>query len=91
MGHFYEGLSRGENVAAALRAAQLAVRKNPRTQHPFCWAGFSVVGDGTRVITPLKRAGGFDPWHFVYGFVGAFLGILGWRIYRRRFASPTAA
>lgn len=91
MSHFYDGLAAGQSVASALRAAQLAVRDNRATGHPFYWAGFAVVGDGTRVISPLKVANRFDPWHVVYGLVGAFLGILGWRIYRRRFGPAAAA
>lgn len=86
MGHFYDGLARGETVAAALRRAQLTVRADRRTSHPFYWAGFTVVGDGARVIAPLKRAPGPDLWRVVYGGLGALLGVVGWRIYRRRFA-----
>jgi hypothetical protein len=42
-------------------------------------------------MPPLHAsAGGRDIWHFIYGFVGAFLGALGWRMYRRRFASSAA-
>ncbi len=33
-------------VAEALRAAALALRRDPRYRHPFYWAAFSVVGDG---------------------------------------------
>jgi CHAT domain-containing protein len=32
--------------AEALRLAALKVMKNPRTSHPFYWAGFVLVGDG---------------------------------------------
>lgn len=32
-------------VAEALRAAALALRRDPRYRHPFYWAAFSVVGD----------------------------------------------
>jgi len=91
MSRFYEGLAAGESVAAALRGAQLAVRSDRRTSHPFYWAGFAVVGDGTRVIAPLKVAHRFDPWHVVYGLTGAFLGALGWRLYRRRFGPAATA
>jgi CHAT domain-containing protein len=53
MAKFYDRLAAGENVGSALRAAQLAVRSNHRTSHPFYWAGFVVVGDGSRVMPPL--------------------------------------
>jgi len=51
---FYDELARGKTVATALRLAQAAVRSNPSTSHPFYWAGFTVVGDGARVI-PIQR------------------------------------
>jgi CHAT domain-containing protein len=31
--------------AAALRAAQLSLRQNPRWAHPYFWAGFVVQGE----------------------------------------------
>jgi len=43
MGAFYRGLASGEEPGAALRAAQLALRRDPRTAHPFYWAGFVLV------------------------------------------------
>jgi CHAT domain-containing protein/Tfp pilus assembly protein PilF len=41
--------SRKENTtkSAALRQAALKVLKNPETSHPFYWAGFVLVGDGS--------------------------------------------
>jgi CHAT domain-containing protein len=32
--------------AEALRQAALKIMKNPKTSHPFYWAGFTLVGDG---------------------------------------------
>ncbi len=53
---FYEALAGGEPAAAALRAAQEAVRRNPRTRHPFYWAGFVLIGDGdVRVALEPRR------------------------------------
>jgi CHAT domain-containing protein/tetratricopeptide (TPR) repeat protein len=91
MGHFYDGLARGKNVAEALRDAQLVVRSHRRTQHPFYWAGFSVVGDGSRVISPQKLAGGSGfRQRLLIGLV-VLLAYAGWRAYRRRAASATAS
>jgi len=40
MEEFYGRLAAGDDASAALRAAQLHVRSDPETQHPFYWAGF---------------------------------------------------
>jgi CHAT domain-containing protein len=53
MERFYEGLSRGNDPATALAVAQTAVQSRPATAHPFHWAGFVVVGDGTGPV-PLE-------------------------------------
>ena len=46
MGHFYRHLLvEGLAPAAALRAAQLAVRGEERWRSPYFWAGFSLHGD----------------------------------------------
>lgn len=39
--------TRGIAKAEALRRAALKVMKNPTTRHPFYWAGFVLVGDGS--------------------------------------------
>jgi hypothetical protein len=46
MDAFYTGLADGKTVASALRGAQLRIRADKKTRHPFYWAGFVVVGDG---------------------------------------------
>jgi CHAT domain-containing protein len=47
MGHFYRGLLGPARLrpAAALRAAQEAVRSQKRWAHPYYWAGFVLHGD----------------------------------------------
>jgi tetratricopeptide (TPR) repeat protein len=47
MSSFYKGLADGSPVSAALRLAKEEIRKDPGTGHPFYWAGFVVVGDGS--------------------------------------------
>jgi hypothetical protein len=47
---FYSHLASGAPVAEAMRRAQLDVRGPGDGIHPFYWAGFTVVGDGTRVL-----------------------------------------
>jgi CHAT domain-containing protein len=43
MAVFYRGLSAGSAPDAALRDAQLALRRIPETSHPFYWGGFALV------------------------------------------------
>jgi CHAT domain-containing protein len=44
MAQFYSSLKSGRSPADALRAAQQAVRRNPRWQQPYYWAGFQLYG-----------------------------------------------
>ena len=56
MRRFYDGLARGQGVAAALAAAQRELRAEPRYAAPYYWAGFVVVGDpATRVTLAPRR------------------------------------
>jgi CHAT domain-containing protein len=51
MESFYEHLSKGLPVREALRRAQLDfVAAYGDKAHPYYWAGFEVIGDGTRRI-----------------------------------------
>jgi len=54
MAEFYTYLSNGETAAKSLRLAQRRMMDDPRTRHPFYWAGFVVVGEGN-VSIPLIR------------------------------------
>jgi CHAT domain-containing protein len=46
MRRFYRGmLVENRRPAAALRAAQLEMRADPRWKSPYYWAGFTLVGD----------------------------------------------
>ena len=45
---FYDALKRGDQVAAALREAQLQVRLSH--PNPYYWAGFNVLGDAARSV-----------------------------------------
>jgi CHAT domain-containing protein len=51
---FYDRLAVGETVSASLRYAQRELRSRRDTRHPFYWAPFIVVGDGS-VVVPLER------------------------------------
>jgi len=45
MRRFYSGLKAGLPKDEALRAAKLALRKEPRWRHPYYWAPFVLQGD----------------------------------------------
>jgi CHAT domain-containing protein len=80
---FYEQLGAGQPVAAALRLAQAQLRRRPETAHPFYWAGFVVIGDGSRVM-PLERTPSPVRWFAIGSIILlAFGAILLWS--QRRF------
>jgi CHAT domain-containing protein len=54
---FYHNLAAGKSVATALRLAQLDISHDRRHAHPFYWAGFTVVGDGSMVVAMTERSG----------------------------------
>lgn len=56
MGKFYEALfDRKLSPAAALRFAQLEIRKNPKTVAPFYWSAFVLQGDWRGFPIPARR------------------------------------
>jgi tetratricopeptide (TPR) repeat protein len=66
MRQFYAGLSRGLTASAALREAQRSLRDEPRTSHPFYWAGFVLVGN-PEITAHLARRTGLDATAMVAG------------------------
>ncbi len=51
MTRFYQQIANGKSVAEALRGAQLAMLAEfGSDMQPYYWAGFTVIGDGTRKI-----------------------------------------
>ncbi len=84
---FYRRLARREPVAAALRGAQIEIARKKRTAHPFYWAGFTVVGDGSMVVEIDERPRRPNP--ALVGVV-ALLGLAGaaFALRRRRIPSP---
>lgn len=56
MEDFYQHLAKGESIASALRSAQLQFIQTYGDQaSPYLWAGFEVIGDGTRTITTKTK------------------------------------
>jgi CHAT domain-containing protein len=43
-------MDKNDSIAGALQHAQIALMDDPRTSHPFYWAGFAIVGDGSRPL-----------------------------------------
>ena len=44
MERFYRQLESGRGLGEALALAKRASLRDPRTRHPFYWAGFALVG-----------------------------------------------
>lgn len=84
MQDFYRGLARGETAARAMRFAQLAVRDDPRTSHPFYWSGFVLLGDGNLRIRLARRFPLPQILAGILATVVATIGVIGWRRTRRR-------
>lgn len=56
MRSFYRHLADREPIATALRHAQLEISRSAKYAHPYYWAGFVVVGDGSRVVDIERRS-----------------------------------
>lgn len=81
---FYASLAKGRPVGEALRAAQMSVRDDPRTRHPFYWAGLVLVGEeGTGI--PLERRWTASKWLRPAAVVAVLggVGLILWRRSRR--------
>jgi CHAT domain-containing protein/tetratricopeptide (TPR) repeat protein len=61
MRSFYRHLARDEPVATALRLAQMDIARSRKYAHPFFWAGFTVVGDGSMVVEIEERPARWNP------------------------------
>ena len=46
----------GTSVADALGQAQLQLMDQASTSHPYYWAGFAIIGDGSRPVIPAEIA-----------------------------------
>jgi CHAT domain-containing protein len=56
MAHFYKHVAGGERVSDSLRKAQVEMLAEfGEDVKPYFWAGFTVIGDGTRKITSQTR------------------------------------
>ncbi|HEU4929797.1 MAG TPA: CHAT domain-containing protein [Candidatus Krumholzibacteria bacterium] len=85
---FYRHLARREPVATALRLAQLELARS--RSHPFFWAGFTVVGDGSMVVEIEERPTRLQPAFLSALAVGVFLVAAVIQRERRRRRLPSA-
>jgi CHAT domain-containing protein len=46
---------KGTSITAALRGGQRTLMDAAETSHPYYWAGFSVIGDGTKPVLATTR------------------------------------
>ncbi len=55
MRSFYRHLAAGDPVATALRRSQLEISRSSEYSHPYFWAGFTAVGEGSMGISIERR------------------------------------
>jgi CHAT domain-containing protein len=70
---FYDELAAGRDPASALAAAQEVIRSDSATAHPFHWAGFVVVGDGSLPVEIATRIQWRLPVVFLVVFMAAII------------------
>ncbi len=87
MERFYDGLAGGKTVAAALRAAQLDIRKSK--PHPFYWAGFVVIGDGDVGVRLAEQTPGRR--YLFLGVALTIVAIAAWVVMRGRTVTTDSA
>ncbi len=80
---FYGGLADGLSTAGALRRAQLALRADPHTAHPFYWAGFVVVGNGGEPVALRRKSGVPAETTVLAGILIVLLVVAAWILPRR--------
>ena len=57
MEDFYQHLAKGESIATALRSSQVEfIKTYGEKASPYLWAGFEVIGDGTRTIVTTTQS-----------------------------------
>jgi len=88
MKHFYDNmLVQGMPPAAALRAAQNTIRRQPAWRSPFYWAAFTLQGEYKQPIrvSPANNNTGFTAKKtLLVVLVSLLLGAVGWWYWNRR-------
>jgi CHAT domain-containing protein len=73
---FYRFLRDGRGKAEALRLAKLAVQEDARLRHPYYWAGYVLIGEGSAGVR-------FPFYWFPFGLVLVSLAVMGLWIFRK--------
>jgi CHAT domain-containing protein/Tfp pilus assembly protein PilF len=78
MSAFYTHLERGESKAEALRLAKADLSNDPRYRHPYFWAPYILVGEGSDAVS-------FPETWWVWPLAGGFVFVaVGFIVYRKR-------
>lgn len=82
---FYRELAAGRTAAAALSRTQAWIRAQRTTSHPFHWAGYVLVGEGSQRV-PLVSRRTHGPYATAIGaaVIGVMVCVLVWRRASRR-------
>jgi len=62
MDRFYENLARGAGKAEALARTQVSILRQPRSSHPYHWAGYVLKGEGDDGIPLRMRRRVLSTW-----------------------------
>ncbi len=84
MRSFYRHLAAGDPVATALRRSQLEISRSSKYAHPYFWAGFTAVGEGSMGISLEKRRLPLPDGTLVAAVGTAILGAFLFALRRRR-------
>ena len=77
---FYAALAGGRSCSQALLEAQLRLKAEPETAHPYYWAGFVLIGEGNLRPDLRRKPGLLLP---AAGFTALLIVILASRRRRR--------
>jgi tetratricopeptide (TPR) repeat protein len=79
MRRYYGFLAEGQDCARALTSTQDVLRAQPETRHPYYWAGFVLVGEGTIQPQLAASRGWLMPASIGLLALGVLVATLRWR------------
>jgi CHAT domain-containing protein len=85
MKRFYEGMFKdGLTPAAALRQAQLAMRRQKRWHAPYYWAGFVIQGQYNQKMNTIPKPTRIVEWAVTLGSLAVLVSLVFFLLRRRR-------